>query len=174
MAEAGFDLGGDLRESRLVRDREIGEDLAVDVDLRALEARHEARVGHAELSHCGVDARDPQRADDALLLPAVAVGVLPCLHHRLLGYAVDILPAAAEALRLLQDLLVARARYGTSLDSRHGALLFPVRQHGQDLLPVGLVDRAGTAQLALPLGALLGENVAHVRARALDAAATAH
>src|SRR2546426_9003445 len=56
--------------------------LAVDLDLGALEPGHEARVGHAQLAHRCVDARDPQRADDALLLPAVAVGVLPRLHHR--------------------------------------------------------------------------------------------
>src|SRR5687768_12417467 len=123
VGEAGLDLARDLRERGLVRHREIGQHLAVDVDVRALQPGHEARVGHAQLAHRGVDARDPQRADHALLGAAVAVGILARLHHRLLGHPVDVLPAAAEPLRLLQYLLVARARLRASLDSRHGALL---------------------------------------------------
>src|SRR5678816_4472594 len=85
-------------------------DLAVDVDIGALEAGHESAVAHAHLAHRRVDARDPQRAERALLVAAVAVRVLPRLHQRLLGYAVDVLPAAAETLGLLEDFLVARAR----------------------------------------------------------------
>src|SRR5690606_29792269 len=122
----------------------------------------------------GVDARDPQRAEHPLLLAAVAIGVLPRLHHRLLGDAVDVLAAAAEPLRLLQDLLVARARRDATLDSRHGALLRRIRQHGTDRRRVGVVHRARAPQLALALGALLGEDVPPVRAGALDAAAAAH
>src|SRR5205085_5558544 len=121
--EVRLDLAGDLVESRLVGNGEVREHLAVDVDVGALQARHERAVAHAELAHRGVDARDPQRAEGALLVAAVAVGVLPRLHHRLLGYAIDVLPAAAETLRLLEDFLVARARRDSTLDSWHGALL---------------------------------------------------
>src|SRR5207253_7333920 len=116
-------LAGDLVEGGLVGHGEVRQHLAVDVDVRALESRHEGAVAHAELAHRGVDARDPQRAELALLLPAVAVRVLPGLHHRLLRDAVDVLPAAAESLRLLEDLLVARARRYSTLDSWHAALL---------------------------------------------------
>src|SRR5438132_9562445 len=49
-----------------------------------------------------------------------------------------------------------------------------VRQHRADGSRVGLVDPAAAAHLALPLGALLGQDVALVRAGALDAAAAAH
>src|SRR6266446_1051746 len=117
MREAGFYLARDLRERRLVHHRQIGEHFAVDLDVGALEARHERAVGHAQLAHRGVDAGDPQRAELALPLAAVAVGVLPRLHHRLLGDPVDVSSAAAEALRLLDDLLVTRARRYSSLDS---------------------------------------------------------
>src|SRR4051812_40911446 len=115
MREAGFDLPRDLGERRLVHHGKIGEDLAVDVDLRALQPGHEGAVGHAELAHRGIDALDPKGAEGALPLPAVAIGVLPRLHHRLLGDAVDVLPATAEPFRLLEDLLVARARRDSSL-----------------------------------------------------------
>src|SRR6185503_2152962 len=106
VGEARLDLACDLGERRLVGDRQIGEHLAVDVDVRPLEPGHEHAVGHSELAYRRVDPRDPQGAEHALFLPAVAVGVLPRLH-----------------LRLLEDLLVARSRDYPTLDSRHGALL---------------------------------------------------
>src|SRR5205085_5961485 len=76
MGEAGFDLACDLGEGRLIHHREIGKHLAIDLDVRLPQARHEGAVGHAELAHRGVDPRDPERAELALLLAAVAVGVL--------------------------------------------------------------------------------------------------
>src|SRR5207248_9526953 len=75
--EVRLDLAGDLVESRLVGNGEVREHLAVDVDVGALQARHERAVAHAELAHRGVDARDPQRAELALPLAAVAIGILP-------------------------------------------------------------------------------------------------
>jgi hypothetical protein len=130
---------------------------------------HERAVGHAELAHGGVDAGDPQRAELALALAAVAVGVLPRLHHRLLGDAVDVLAAAAETLGLLEDLLVARACGYAAFDSGHGALLRRTAAWREPLVVVVHLGRA--AQLALALGGLLGEDVAQERLRALDAAA---
>src|SRR4030095_2124778 len=69
--EAGFDLAFDLGEGRLVGDCQVGEHLAIDVDVRALQAGHEYAVGHSELAHPRVAARDPQGAELALLLAAV-------------------------------------------------------------------------------------------------------
>ncbi len=83
------------------------------------EPGHEGRIAHAELAHRGVDARDPQRAEGALAVAAVAVGVLPRLHHRLLGDAVNVLATAAITLGLGENLLVARARRYTTFYSRH-------------------------------------------------------
>src|SRR5574341_996125 len=173
MRQARFRLARDLVEGRLVAHREIGQHLAVDLDVRALEPGHENAVAHAELAHGGVDARDPQRADLALLDPAVAERILPRLHQRLLGYAVDVLAPAAETLGLLEDLLVARARRYPSLHPWHGALLIRVLQHRADRCLVGLVGFGAAAQVALTLGALLRKDVAHVRRRALDPAARA-
>src|SRR5467141_541342 len=121
--EVRLDLAGDLVESRLVANGEVREHLAVDVDVGALQAGHERAVAHAELAHRGVDAGDPQRAELALLLPAVAIGILARLHQRLLRDPVNVLAAAAEALGLLEDFLVARARRYSALYSGHGALL---------------------------------------------------
>ena len=73
------------------------------------------------------------------LLAAVAVGVLPRLHHRLLGDAEDVAAAAAEALGLVEDLLVARARRYATFDSWHGRASLSVRQHRADGALVGRV-----------------------------------
>src|SRR6185436_17974357 len=123
VGEAGFDLAGDLGERRLVLHRQVGEHLAVDLDVRLLEPGHERAVAHSQLAHRCVDARNPQRAHGTLLVAAVAVGVLPRLHHRLFGDAEDVAAAAAEALGLPDYFLVARARRDSTLDSWHGALL---------------------------------------------------
>src|SRR6185503_14030415 len=171
--EACFDLTGDLGERGLVAYREIGQHLAVDLDVGALQARHEDAIAQAMLAHRSVDAGDPQRAEGTLLVAAIAVGILPRLHQRLLGDAVDVLAPAAKPLGLLEDLLVARARRDSTLDSWHGGSLGRVRQHRTHRRRVGRVDRAAPAHLALPFGGLLGEDVALVRAAALDAAGTA-
>src|SRR5205085_9685227 len=49
-----------------------------------------------------------------------------------------------------------------------------VRQDVADRCRIGVVHRAAAAHLALPLGGLLGKDVALVGACALDAAAAAH
>src|SRR5258707_7151657 len=121
--EAGFYLARDFCESGLVHHRQIREHLAVDLDVGAFQAGHERDVVHSQLAHRSVYPGDPQRTELPLPLPAVAVGILPRLHDRLLGDPVDVSPAAAEPFRLLQDLLVARTRRYSSFDSWHVALL---------------------------------------------------
>ena len=85
-----------------------------------LQAGHELAVGDAEAAGRGVDARDPELAEDALLGAAVAIGVLPGAHDRFLGDAEDVLAAAAEALGEGEDLLVAGTCGDTTFDARHG------------------------------------------------------
>ena len=68
--------GGDERtERRRLAHREVGEDLAVDVDLGGLQAGDEPRVRDVVLAARGVDAHDPQPPELALAGPAVAVRV---------------------------------------------------------------------------------------------------
>ena len=84
--------------SRRLGDREIGENLAVDLDPRHDKAGDKARVGQPVLAHRRVDALDPQRAEFALAVLAVAVGVLQRLVDRSLGGADGVLAAAEETL----------------------------------------------------------------------------
>src|SRR5438105_5446097 len=171
--EARFGLFDDAAERRLVEDREISEDLAIDVDRRLLQSRHELAVRDSRVARAGVDARDPEGAELALLVAAVAVGVLPRLHHRLLGDAIDVLAPAAEPLGLVEDLLVARARRDSAFYAWHGGSL-GVGKHRLHVAPVGLVDAGASAQVTLVLRGSLGEDVALAGLVALDRAARAN
>src|SRR5204862_7589953 len=62
------------KRSRLA-DRQVGQDLAVELQPREFHAVHELRVGHAVLAHAGIDALDPQSAEVAFFVAAVAVGI---------------------------------------------------------------------------------------------------
>src|SRR5580704_14186171 len=55
---------------------DVGQDLAVELHVRELEAMDELRVGEAVLARGRVDARDPQAAEVALAVAAIAVAVL--------------------------------------------------------------------------------------------------
>src|SRR5688572_8155405 len=108
-SQLGLDLVHDSGKRRGVVVGDIGEDLAVDVDAGLADPVGELAVGQAVRTRCGVDTGYPQLAEDALLGTAVAVGILPRLHHCLFGNAEDVAAAAAEALGEGEDLLVAGA-----------------------------------------------------------------
>ncbi len=66
---------------------EVGQHLAVDLDLSRLQAGDQLGVGGPVLTGGGVDTGDPQLAELTLAGPPVAVGVLPGVHHLLFGGA---------------------------------------------------------------------------------------
>src|SRR5476651_1843740 len=146
--EARFGLFDDLAERGLVEHREVGEDLAIHVDDGLLQARHELAVRDTRLAGARVDASNPERAELALLVAAVAIGVLPRLHHRFLGDAVYVIAAAAETLGLVEDLLVARARRDSAFYAWHVGGSLRVGKHLLHVAEVGRMDRRGSAQLA--------------------------
>src|SRR5690606_28103301 len=97
----------------------VRQHLAVQGDAGLHQAVDEAAVAHAVDAGRGVDARDPQGAELALLLLAADVGVLQRLRDRLLGDAEDLAASVVVTLRLLEDLLVAPTRLYTTFDSCH-------------------------------------------------------
>ena len=74
---------GDLRLGRVhelgkrlgIVDRQVRQDLAVDLDARELQAVDEAAVGQTVGTNRRVDARDPQLAEVALAQTAPDIGV---------------------------------------------------------------------------------------------------
>src|SRR5581483_9782042 len=104
---------------RLVHHSHVGQDLAVEFDRGFLQAVHEHAVGHAVFTRGRVDTGDPQCAEHALLVAAIAIGILPGAHDRLLGDAIDLAATAAVTLGLVENFLVTgTCRYPT-FDSRH-------------------------------------------------------
>src|SRR5690625_225953 len=94
--------------------------LAVECETGNPEAVHEAGVAQPFLAGSGVDAGDPQAPEVVLLVAPVTVAVVRSVEQRL-GRVADVLAAAAEPFRPLEDLLVPGAAYGTGLDSWHSA-----------------------------------------------------
>src|SRR5256714_15676977 len=80
--QCGLGLLGDCLERRRLGDGEIRQHLAVHRDARLRQAVDKDAVGHAERTHRGVDALDPERAERALLALAAAKGVLAGLFDR--------------------------------------------------------------------------------------------
>src|SRR5262249_32413237 len=101
--EAGLDLVDDRCKPWLVENRHVGKHLAIDLDLGLLQACDERRIRQTLVTHRCIDARNPERTEHTLALPAVAIGVLTRLHDRFFGDAEDALPALRVALRLAQD-----------------------------------------------------------------------
>src|SRR5262249_54145393 len=140
--------------------RDVGEHLAIDLHAGLAKAVDDAAVGQTVQPRRGIDARDPQGAELALVLPAIAVGILPGLDDGLLGGAVNLAAGVVVALRLAKNLLVTAPGRHATLNSCHGAARLTVM--GQKLLEttdVGLVHEAGApgAGVALELAGLVTE-----------------
>src|SRR3954451_25067170 len=115
-------LAGALDESAEglgVAHGDVGQNLAVQLDARQLQAVDERAVGHALGARGGVDAGDPEAAEVTLAVATVAVRVRVRLEHRFLGAPVGGVRLPAEALRPLQDLAALLARVNRTLDARH-------------------------------------------------------
>src|SRR6476619_4276470 len=118
--QRGLGLFDDDLEGRRLHDRELRHHLAVDGDAGLSESVDEFRVVQPERPHRGIDALDPERAEAALLVLAVAVGVLHRLFHRLLGDADGVAATAVVALGRLVDLLVLGVRSDAAFAASHG------------------------------------------------------
>src|SRR5213592_440339 len=62
-----LDAPGDFRKRRRLVDREVGQHLAVEVDVGELQAVHKLAVAQAVGARRRTDAHDPERAKFALL-----------------------------------------------------------------------------------------------------------
>lgn len=90
-----FHFVDDSFECRRIVEGKVGKHLAVDLDTCLVDETHELRV--AEILHacCGVDALDPESAEVALLILAVAVSVCETFFPSVLGNG-PYITAAAE------------------------------------------------------------------------------
>src|SRR5207253_478591 len=95
--------GHECAEGVGIGDGQIGQHLAVDLDLGRPQPGHEPGVGHLVLAAGGVDPHDPQPAELALADPAVAEGVVPGVHDLLIGGLVTPAFVAVVALGRIEN-----------------------------------------------------------------------
>src|SRR3954463_8063193 len=118
---------GKTSEGLGVADGDVGQHLAVELDLGEAQAVHQLAVAHALLAGGGVDALDPQAAGLPLLVLAVAVGVRARLEQLLLRPLVARVLLAAVALGPLECGAALLARVYGSLDAAHLPISFLTR-----------------------------------------------
>src|SRR5262245_60576227 len=121
LAERGLGLLHQGVEGGRLAGGEISHHLAVHGDAGLLDAGDELRVGEAMGAGAGVDALDPEGAEIALLVAAVAIGVLQRLLDALERDAVVGGGAAVVAGSHVDGLLVTGVRGDAALDASHGA-----------------------------------------------------
>ena len=115
LCEGVLSLLDDGCESSRFPDRQIGEDLTVDLDPGALHAGDELGIGQAVLAGAGIDTLDPQTAEIALLGATVAIGVLQALFDLFQSNAVVVIGASPVALGELENFLVPGVRGDAAL-----------------------------------------------------------
>ena len=98
----------DRLEGWLVIDRDVGQDLAVELDVGEFEAFDETAVGDPFSADCGTETGDPESAEIALAGLAVTVGPIFALHLRIFCVAEEFGTAAAISFRGCYDALAAR------------------------------------------------------------------
>src|SRR6185369_12101583 len=138
----------DLRKRRGVADGDVGERLAVELDLGLLQAGDERAVGHAVLAGRRVDPDDPQLAHLALALLAVAGRVGHRVEVRLARCLDQPGLRPLAAFGRVQQALVSLVGGDAALDSCHRVrVLLEVRQQAADLLGVDVLHQrlAGVA-----------------------------
>src|SRR5438105_5851361 len=149
---------------------QVSQHLAVDLHSGLAKAVHQLVVGQPRLPRSRVDPRDPQPAHLALAAAAVAARVGVGVQDRFVGRPEEQLLGEAEALRAIEDRLVAAMRRDTALDPCHA--LDP--QGPAHRLAVRLRNRLLVLVVALALLRLVLEQVALPRGGAHQLAVLRH
>ena len=84
---------------------EVCENLAVDLDTCLVDKTHQARVGEILQTGSGIDALNPESAEVALFVLAVAVGVGQTFFPSVLGNGPDVTARAIVAAGEFEDFL---------------------------------------------------------------------
>jgi hypothetical protein len=153
---------------------QIRENLPVEGYVRLAEHSHKTGIRSTVQSSCGIDTGNPEPAELALPLPPVAVLVTEGFLYGVFGDRIYVAPPAPIAFGHRHDPLAA----GTGSNSIFCAWHLSLLDLGQDEpLHARLIRRVHQrrlAQMALPLGTLLGQNVGVVRSISLQTASSGH
>ena len=86
---------------------QVGQHLAVQLDVVLMEFAHKHRIGDTVDAATGIDTVNPQRAELSLLGFAVAVGVGLTFLPLVLGYCPNVFTSAPITLGAVEDFLSA-------------------------------------------------------------------
>ena len=100
-----FHLCNDRLETFGIIESDLGQCLAVQVDVGLLQTVHEYAVAGAIEAAGGIDPLDPQGAEIALLQFTAIIGVREAFLNAVLGNGVNVLAAAEAAFGHIKDLL---------------------------------------------------------------------
>src|SRR5262245_52856132 len=118
--QCGARLVSERRKRGGIVDRKIGEDLSVHFDAGVFQAVDERVVIHVVLVRSRVDALNPELAEIALLVLAIAVRVLPAALDVLLRGLPQFAAGTKGATRSLHDLLLPLQTRNVGYGTRHG------------------------------------------------------
>src|SRR5581483_10465824 len=110
---------GQSRASAGIGDRQIAQNLAINLNSGGLQTVNKLRIFDAVVSAGRADAHNPKLAKIALLLTAVAEGVLPRFHHLFVGDFEIRFFSAPIAFGLLQDFFMTLVRHRVSFYACH-------------------------------------------------------
>ena len=86
---------------------QVGKHFAVDFDACFVDETHELGVGEVFEASCGVDTLNPEGAEVALFVLAVAVSVGETLFPSVLGYSPNVATASEVTTGKFEDFLAA-------------------------------------------------------------------
>src|SRR5579875_99496 len=151
--QSGLSDVDQLTEGFGIAHREIGQNLAVNLDTGVGEPVDELVVGQAVGARAGIDASDPKAPHVPLPRPAIAILILKRAHDRFVGALYQPPPGSAEPLSAVENLIMAAVSCYATLDANHASLPLPwpaaarvartleaVRQQAPDPLIVGPRD----------------------------------
>jgi len=90
LSESGFSLFSDSAESSRIMNSNIGQHLAVQVDLGSFQSVNKSAVGQAMQTSRRINARNPQSTELALTLATVTISILTGFDYSLFGGTVKL------------------------------------------------------------------------------------
>src|SRR4029434_732697 len=107
--ERVFHLIDNRFESSLIRNGEVGKNLAIEADLGRFQTFREATVGQTLRADGGIEPLDPEHAKVALARLAIAVSPVFCLHRRVFRVTEEFRSATPITFGGFQDAFAALA-----------------------------------------------------------------
>jgi hypothetical protein len=108
-----FDRGNYLVKRRGIGYGQIGENLAIQLNLGLEQPIDENAVAQAALAHCGIDANDPQLAELPFPIAAIPKGIDSGAEESFFGSSQQATTPADKSLHLVKETLLSLISGGT-------------------------------------------------------------